>query len=48
MTSGGPYVVAAGITGEGRPRSAFHPAPTITGKGTAYWLADAAHWLGAP
>jgi DNA (cytosine-5)-methyltransferase 1 len=32
------HIVAAGITGEGRPRSADAPAPTITGKGTAYLL----------
>jgi DNA (cytosine-5)-methyltransferase 1 len=39
-----PWIVAAGITGEGRPRSTDAPAPTVTGKGTAYWLEDASDW----
>jgi DNA (cytosine-5)-methyltransferase 1 len=31
--------VAAGVTGEGRPKDArTQPADTITGKGTAYWV----------
>jgi DNA (cytosine-5)-methyltransferase 1 len=34
------HLVAAGITGAGRPVPAGAPAPTITGKGTAYWLND--------
>ena len=32
------HVVAAGETGEGRPRSMDHPAPTMGTKGTAYLL----------
>jgi hypothetical protein len=39
-------LVAAGITGAGRPVPAGAPAPTITGKGTAYWLADEGQWRG--
>lgn len=39
-----PYIVGAGITGEGRPRSVDHPAPAITGKGTAYLLNSAEAW----
>jgi DNA (cytosine-5)-methyltransferase 1 len=38
------HIVGAGVTGEGRPRPADHPAPTITGKGTAYLLAGADRW----
>lgn len=32
-------IVAAGVTGEGRPRSTEYPSPTLTSKGTAYWMA---------
>lgn len=32
------------MTGEGRPRPVGHPAPTITGKGTAYMLNSAEAW----
>jgi DNA (cytosine-5)-methyltransferase 1 len=33
------WFVAAGVTGEGRPKDpATQPADTLTGKGTAYWL----------
>lgn len=39
-------VVAAGITGEGRPRDVEHPAPTVTTKGTAYLLDDADDYRG--
>lgn len=42
------HVVAAGVTGEGRPRSVDVPAPTITGKGTAYWLDDPAAYRPVP
>jgi DNA (cytosine-5)-methyltransferase 1 len=35
------WIVAAGRTGEGRPRPSAAPAPTVTGKGTAYWLESA-------
>lgn len=38
------HIVAAGITGEGRPRPADAPAPTITGKGTAYLLTSEDAW----
>ncbi len=38
------HTVGAGITGEGRPRSLDHPAPTVAAKGTAYFLAGAAVW----
>jgi DNA (cytosine-5)-methyltransferase 1 len=34
------WMVAAGVTGAGRPRLWDHPAPTITGRGTAYVLDD--------
>jgi DNA (cytosine-5)-methyltransferase 1 len=33
----GPYMVGAGLTGEGAPRPVHLPAPTVTTKGTAYW-----------
>lgn len=33
-------MVAAGVTGEGTPRPFGDPAPTLTGKGTGYWLSD--------
>lgn len=32
----GPWVVAAGVTGQGRPRDVQHAAPAIGAKGTAY------------
>jgi DNA (cytosine-5)-methyltransferase 1 len=38
------HMAAAGITGEGRPRPLEHPSPTITGKGTACWMAGAERW----
>lgn len=34
------HMVAAGVTGEGTPRHEDDPAPTMTGKGTAYVLDD--------
>jgi DNA (cytosine-5)-methyltransferase 1 len=34
----GRWVVAAGVTGAGTPRPEDCPAPTMTGKGTAYWI----------
>lgn len=37
-------MVAAGVTGEGTPRPATDPAPTVTGKGTGYWLSDLADY----
>lgn len=37
----GPWVVAAGETGQGRPRPMSRPAPTIGTKGTAYLLRPA-------
>jgi DNA (cytosine-5)-methyltransferase 1 len=36
----GRWMVAAGITGEGTPRPDDAPAPTLSTKGTAYWLDD--------
>ena len=36
----GKWIVAAGVTGAGVPRPGDHPAPTMTGKGTAYILTD--------
>lgn len=38
------HVVAAGVTGAGTPRAVEAPAPTMTGKGTAYWLKEAADY----
>lgn len=38
------HIVAAGVTGEGRPRPIDCPAPAMTGKGTAYWIPDAESW----
>ena len=38
------HVVGAGVTGEGRPRPLDHPAPAITGKGTAYLMNSAEAW----
>lgn len=32
-----PTMMAAGATGEGRPRDADDPAPTLTGAGSAWW-----------
>lgn len=40
------WLVAAGRTGEGRPRPDSAPAPTVTGKGTAYWLDDTTEYVG--
>lgn len=40
------WIVSAGITGEGRPRSLNEPAPTVTTKGTAYWLDSPDHYQG--
>lgn len=38
------HMAAAGVTGEGRPRPLDGPAPTITGKGTACWMAGSERW----
>lgn len=38
---GQPYVVAAGVTGEGRPRGRDQSAPTVGTKGTAYLVRPA-------
>ncbi len=38
------HVCGAGVTGEGRPRSVDHPAPSITGKGTAYLVNTPDAW----
>lgn len=38
------WFVAAGVTGEGRPKHVSEPAGTVTSKGTAYWIADPATW----
>jgi DNA (cytosine-5)-methyltransferase 1 len=38
------HMAGAGITGEGRPRDVDHPAPTLTGKGTAAWMNGANRW----
>lgn len=46
MSAAERWVVAAGITGCGRPVPSSAPAPTITGKGTAYWLASPDLWRG--
>lgn len=40
------WVVAAGVTGAGTPRPDSAPAPTITGKGTAYVLTDLDQYIG--
>jgi DNA (cytosine-5)-methyltransferase 1 len=40
------WMVGAGIAGQGRPRDTAHPSPTITGKGTAFWLKDRASYHG--
>jgi hypothetical protein len=37
-------MVAAGVTGEGTPRPITAPAPTLTGKGTGYWLPSLDHY----
>lgn len=44
VSNAGPWVVAAGQTGEGRPRSVEKSAPTIGTKGTAYFLASNDYW----
>lgn len=41
----GRYIVAAGVTGQGRPPAADAPAPTMTGKGTAYLVDDETAWV---
>lgn len=40
------WLVGAGVTGEGRPRSQDAPAPTVTTKGTAYWINDETQYVG--
>ncbi len=42
------FLVTAGVTGEGRPRRDDKSAPTMTSKGTAYWLMSEDQWRAEP